>query len=73
VRYPEGKLAQLPFADEPLSVYEGRVEIGAPLIISPAARSGEVEMLLQVHVQPCDDRSCQKPQRHELRFHVTVA
>ncbi len=72
VHYPPGKLVQLPFSDEPLSVYEGKVEIPLSLLISTSASAGEQEFVVELHAQPCNDRSCQQPGRHELTFNVKI-
>jgi len=59
VHYPEGRNVQLPFADEPLSVYTGRTEI-----------SGELEVgsmtTLPVEYQICDEQHCLPPVTQEF-------
>jgi uncharacterized protein YyaL (SSP411 family) len=60
-RYPEGASFRPAFADEPIQVYGGAVEI-------PVALSGGADRALRLTVrfQACDDRQCLPPHRAVL-------
>ncbi|MGH7338189.1 MAG: protein-disulfide reductase DsbD domain-containing protein, partial [Myxococcota bacterium] len=58
IRYPKGESFQPDFADEPIQVYEGAVEI--PVSLSDGA-SGSPR--LAVRFQACDDAQCLPPDR----------
>jgi hypothetical protein len=56
--YPPAKKLKFQFADEPLAVYEGRVEVRLPIkLASKGARS----LPLNVRVQACDHEKCFPP------------
>lgn len=56
--YPPAKKQKFDFAEEPLAVYDGQVEIKIPLKI---ARKGTRSLPLQVRVQACDHEKCFPP------------
>lgn len=56
--YPPAKKQKFQFAEEPLAVYEGQVEIKIPLKI---AGKGTRALPLQVRVQACDHEKCFPP------------
>ena len=59
--YPEGKLQELGFADEPLSVYEGRVVIYLRVQTDASLAPGDYELSASLRVQGCDDNVCLAP------------
>ncbi len=59
--YPEGKLQELGFADEPLSVYEGRVVIYLRVQTDVSLAPGDYELSASLRVQGCDDNVCLAP------------
>lgn len=56
--YPPAKKQKFDFADEPLAVYEGQVEVKLPLKV---ANKGTRTLPLQVRVQACDHEKCFPP------------
>ena len=56
--YPPAKKQKFEFADEPLAVYEGQVEVKLPLKV---ATKGTRTLPLQVRVQACDHEKCFPP------------
>jgi hypothetical protein len=56
--YPPAKHQKFQFADEPLAVYEGQVEIKLPLKVTG---KGSRSLPLQVRVQACDHEKCFPP------------
>ena len=69
--YPPGVMRDFAFVEEPISVYEGRVEIRAQLPV-PAEASGEVALAVAVRYQACDHEQCLPPvsSRAELKLKV---
>ena len=60
IEYPAGVAKKFEFADQPLSVYEGRVTI--PIALSIAADiKGQRMLPLKVRVQACDNEKCLPP------------
>ena len=56
--YPPAKKQKFEFADEPLAVYEGQVEVRLPMKI---AGKGTRSLPLNVRVQACDHEKCFPP------------
>lgn len=60
IEYPAGVAKKFEFADQPLSVYEGKVTI--PIALSIAADvKGQRMLPLKVRVQACDNEKCFPP------------
>lgn len=70
--YPEGKLQELEFAEEPLSVYEGRVVIYVQIQTDESLSPGEYELAAQLRVQGCDDNVCLAPANQALAIPFQV-
>ena len=58
VIYPPAKKQKFQFADEPLAVYEGQIEVKLPF---KAAGKGSRSLPLKVRVQACDHEKCFPP------------
>ena len=56
--YPPAKKQKFEFADEPLAVYEGQVEVRLPINV---ASKGSRSLPLNVRVQACDHEKCFPP------------
>jgi hypothetical protein len=56
--YPPAKKQKFEFADEPLAVYEGQIEVKLPF---KAAGKGSRSLPLKVRVQACDHEKCFPP------------
>lgn len=56
--YPPAKKQKFQFAEEPLAVYEGQIEVRLPLKI---AGKGSRSLPLKVRVQACDHEKCFPP------------
>jgi hypothetical protein len=56
--YPPAKKQKFQFADEPLAVYEGQIEVKLPLKV---ASKGSRSLHLKVRVQACDHEKCFPP------------
>lgn len=60
ITYPAGVAQKFAFADQPLSVYEGKVTIPIPLTVAPDAK-GQRMLPLKLRVQACDSEKCLPP------------
>jgi DsbC/DsbD-like thiol-disulfide interchange protein len=60
IAYPAGVPKKFAFADQPLSVYEGKVTIPISLTAGPDAK-GERTLPLKLRVQACDSEKCLPP------------
>jgi len=65
--YPPAKKQKFEFADEPLAVYEGQVEVRLPIKV---ASKGSRALPLNVRVQACDHEKCFPPA--SLKTNVSV-
>jgi hypothetical protein len=70
--YPEGELISPDFSDDELSVYTGEIWLQAIVQIRPDAEEGNEPVRLSLAAQPCDDRSCARPERHRLELPLQV-
>jgi DsbC/DsbD-like thiol-disulfide interchange protein len=70
--FPKGELKQFPgLSSEPLSVYEGRVEVPVEVSLSRGVK-GDVTVTLTVETQLCSDEVCYPPNQQEVTFTVKV-
>lgn len=58
VVYPKPSLEKYEFADKPLSVFTGRIELVANFKVAPNATAGPGAAVGQLHYQACNDRAC---------------
>lgn len=59
--YPAATKQKFEFAEEPLAVYEGNIEIKLPLKINSPATAGTRSLPITVRVQACDTEKCFPP------------
>jgi DsbC/DsbD-like thiol-disulfide interchange protein len=59
--YPTAEKKSFQFAKEPLSVYEGEVQIKLPLTVDTNAAKGSHSLPIKVRVQACDTEKCYPP------------
>jgi len=69
--YPTATKQKFEFADEPLAVYEGNIEIKLPLKIN-ATTAGERVLPITVRVQACDTEKCFPPATINTRIPVAI-
>jgi hypothetical protein len=60
------------FAETPLAVYEGTVNIKVPVKAEVGATRGEHSIKASLRVQPCDEQVCYPPRTLSLSIPVTV-
>jgi cytochrome c biogenesis DsbD-like protein len=59
--YPASTKEKFEFADDPLAVYEGSIEVKLPLKINSSVTTGERPLPITVRVQACDTEKCFPP------------
>ena len=59
--YPLAQKKKFQFAEEPLAVYEGEVQIKLPLRVEANAGKGARSLLVDVRIQACDSEKCYAP------------
>jgi thioredoxin:protein disulfide reductase len=72
VLYPKGEAKKFAFADQPLSVYEGTLLVGALLKIAPGIASGNYPLKGKFTYQACNDHACLPPTSAPLALTVKV-
>lgn len=72
ITYPNSLTKKFAFAEQPLAVYEGDVNIKVMLKASPSAAKGAHSLAGKVNVQACDDQVCYPPGTLELSIPATI-
>jgi hypothetical protein len=72
VTYPKAIEKQFAFADKPLAVYEGEVDLKATLSADKAAKSDRRSLPAHLRIQACDDQVCYPPGTVELTIPVNI-
>ena len=70
--YPEGAPKKFQFSDTVLSVYEGKLVVGALLKVAPAVRPGTYTMSGKFTYQACSDHACLPPRSIPVSLAVKV-
>ncbi len=70
--YPAGKSLKLSFEDQPLSVYDGSVDVRVPLSALATATNGKHVLTGKVDYQSCNDQVCAPPASVRFTVEVTV-
>jgi hypothetical protein len=70
--YPRGENHKFQFAEEPLAVYQGDVEVKLPLRAGPGVTPGSHLLPLNLRVQACDTEKCFPPANIEARLPIEV-
>ncbi|APW59080.1 DUF255 domain-containing protein [Paludisphaera borealis] len=74
VDYPGGKAQTLAsVSPEPVSLYEGKVEIPLRFRLTKAAAPGKLRVLLRLKFQACDDKVCLAPASLVVPVDLTIA
>jgi len=71
IAYPAGVAQKFAFADQPLSVYEGKVTIPIPLTVAADAK-GERMLPLKLRVQACDTEKCLPPSTLDATIVINI-
>jgi len=72
VDYPEGHIVKLQFADDQLSVYEGRVTITPRLLLPRDTPAGHLKVPTRLTYQACSDKACLPPETVEFAVQILV-
>lgn len=72
LRYPAGAMKAFAFADQPLSVFEGKVVVIASLALPRDLAAGAHPVAVTVTYQACNDSSCLPPVTKELATEIKV-
>jgi thiol:disulfide interchange protein DsbD len=59
--YPASEKRKFQFAEQPLAVYEGNLQIKLPIQAAPNAAKGKRSLALHLRVQACDEEKCFPP------------
>ena len=70
--YPKPVERKFPFAEKPLSVYEGETDLKVSLKADKAAKKGERSIPARLRIQACDSQVCYPPGAIELQIAVNV-
>lgn len=71
ISYPAGVAQKFAFADQPLSVYEGKVTIPIPITVEPDAK-GERMLPMKLRVQACDNEKCLPPSTLDSAIAINI-
>src|SRR5215212_2038337 len=70
--YPPGAQRKLGFAEKPLALYEGSVQIKLPLRADKNALKGRHTLRAKLRVQPCNDEACLPPREIDAPIPVVI-
>jgi hypothetical protein len=59
--YPNPLTKTFAFADKPLAVYEGVIDIKAKVKVDRTMKPGQLDLPAKVQVQACDNQVCYAP------------
>ena len=72
ITYPEAETQKFTFAEEPLAVYDGIVQIRAELAVPAGAPAGGYPLAAVLQYQACDDQQCLPPTEATATLELTV-
>ncbi len=72
VTYPRAVQRRLGFANEPLSLYEGRAVMRFNVTVPPNFRTGNTELRASVRYQSCNNEVCFPPTTREVTLPLNV-
>ncbi len=70
--YPVAQKKKFQFAEEPLAVYEGEVQIRLPLRVEANTGKGTRSLPIDLRVQACDNEKCYAPDTLKTTIAVDV-
>lgn len=71
-KYPKGSPQKFSFLDTPISVYQGKLVVGAEISVASSARPGTYTLKGSLDYQACNDRACFPPTSLPLTLAVKV-
>ena len=72
VAYPKGSPEKFTFLDAPISVYQGKLLVGAILKVAAGAKPGAYTLKGMLNYQACNDHACLPPTSLPLTLTVNV-
>ena len=72
IKYPDALVKQFPFAEKPLSVYEGQTVLKARLKADKTTKPGKHNLSAKLSVQACDDQVCYAPGTLDVLVPVNI-
>jgi len=72
ISYPKGSPEKFSFLDTPISVYQGKLLVGATLKVAAGAKPGAYTLKGALHYQACNDHACLAPTSLPLALTVNV-
>ncbi len=72
IAYPKGRPEKFSFLDTPISVYQGKLLVGATLKVAADAKPGVYSLKGALKYQACNDRACLPPTSLPLALTVKV-
>jgi DsbC/DsbD-like thiol-disulfide interchange protein len=72
VYYPAPLQRKFEFAEKPLAVYEGAIELKARLKADKATKKGEQSIPARLRIQACDEQVCYPPGTINLTIPVSI-
>jgi len=72
IAYPKGTAVKFSFLDTPISVYQGKLLVGAVLKVAASARPGAYSLKGTLNYQACNDHACLPPTSLPLALTVKV-
>jgi DsbC/DsbD-like thiol-disulfide interchange protein len=72
VVYPKGSPEKLSFLDTPISVYQGKLLVGATVKVAADAKPGDYDLKGTLKYQACNDHACLPPTSLPLALTVKV-
>ena len=70
--YPNPLTKTFAFADKPLAVYEGVIDIKAKVKVDRTMKPGQLDLPAKVQVQACDNQVCYAPGTLEVTIRLIV-
>jgi DsbC/DsbD-like thiol-disulfide interchange protein len=72
VTYPQALNKKVAFAEKPLAIYEGEIELKPTLKADKAAKLGAQSLPAKLRVQACDDQICYQPGTLDFAVPVNI-
>src|SRR5215469_15786538 len=72
IAYPKGSPQKFSFLDTPISVYQGKLLVGATLKVAANAKPGAYSLKGTLNYQACNDHACLPPASLALALTVNV-
>ena len=71
-KYPKGSPQKFSFLETPISVYQGKLVVGAEIKVALDAKPGTYDLKGSLDYQACNDRACLPPTSLPLTLSVKV-